>query len=151
MHFRRPLVLVVHDDPRAGLAQANGLTQAGYRCLVTGDPATALWFAMRFALEATTLDVAPGRLQLARDLQQVSPHPGIVLLSPTPIPVADLPENMVCLLTPAADAELVDAVERASRLHFARPTRTSPIPQAFGVPAPLTIAAFNTANSAACS
>jgi len=127
MHSHRPLVLVVHDDAQARVAQANCLTRAGYRCLVTGDCSTALWFAMRFALEAATVDVAgdPRRVEFAGQLQHLSDDPGVVLVSPVPLPLGDLPPNTVCLLTPASDEAIVDAVDRVSRRQVVRNTRSS--------------------------
>jgi hypothetical protein len=90
MRPSRPLVLVIHDDPDVSAGQANLLTRAGYRCLVTRDAATALWFAGRSALD--------------------TPYQMVIVISPVLLPTADLPESVVCLQTPPPDGDLVGAV-----------------------------------------
>jgi len=89
-------VLVIHDDPDVSAGQANLLTRAGYRCLVTRDAATALWFAGRAALDSTT------------------PYQAVIVLSPVLLPMADLPERVVCLQTPPLEGDLVGAVTSLS-------------------------------------
>jgi hypothetical protein len=94
MRPSQPLVVVVHDDPHVCVGQANTLTHAGYRCLIAGDAATALWFAVRYALDPT------------------SPYSEVVVLSPVALPTRDLPDSVVCLPTPPPDEDLVAALER---------------------------------------
>jgi hypothetical protein len=90
------LVLLVHDNPLVSAGQANTLTRAGYRCLISSDVATALWFAMRYALE-------PG-----------SPYQHIVLASPVELAARELPDSVSCIpMHSAAD----DLVTRLEQLH----------------------------------
>ena len=96
MRPSRPLVLVVHDDPRVCSDQANTLSRAGYRCLIAGDASTALWHAARYALESGT------------------PYSYAVVVSPMVFPAVDLPEGVTCLRTSSAGEDLVDALGRVS-------------------------------------
>src|SRR5262245_31174812 len=99
----RPLVLVVHDDPDVRVAQANDVTGAGYRCLVAGDPAAGLWFALKFALEMVP-----------------SLYPGVVLVSPDPPAEHEVPGTVVTVSSSLNGADLVGAVGRASWMQRGR-------------------------------
>src|SRR4051812_32805488 len=108
MRLRRPLVLVVHNDPDVSVAQANDLTRAGYRCLVASDPAVGLWFALKFALEMVpTL------------------YSGVVLVSPAPPAAHDLPATVTCVPQMETSADLIAAVGHAS---WARQSRLTTCP-----------------------
>jgi hypothetical protein len=106
MRSHRSLVVVVHDEPGVGVAQANELTTAGYSCLVAGDSATALWFALRIAQEVPAL------------------YPGVVLVAPESVLFAELPDHVARVTTALRGRELVAVVERAAWMqHSPRPTR----------------------------
>jgi hypothetical protein len=114
MRSRRPLVLVVHNDPDVRVAQANDLTRAGYRCLVAGDPAAGLWFALKFALEMVP-----------------SLYSAVVLVSPAPPAEHELPEMVACVPVARLGEPLVDAVGCASRAIDARLTGRTTVSRAW--------------------
>ena len=106
MRLRRPLVLVVHDDPDVRVAQANVLSRAGYRCLVASDRAAGLWLAVKCAL-----DMVPAL------------YPGVVLVSPQLPAEHELPATVACVRASSRPEDLVAAVGHASWAGQARMTR----------------------------
>jgi hypothetical protein len=135
MRLPRSLVLVVHGDPDVRAGQANDLSQAGFRCLVAGDPAAGLWFALKFALELVP-----------------SVYGGVILVTPEPPPAHEVPDSIVCV-TSAQGAELVEAVRHATQTQQVRFTRTLTLVSR--PPAPDYVSAgtdsIRTTGAAACS
>ena len=106
MRLRRSLVLVAHDDPGVRVAQAADLTGAGYRCLTAGDSDAAIWFAVKFSLEAVP-----------------ALYPGIVLVSPCPPSERELPPTVTWIDPSAQKDGLIEAVGRASWMQSAQLAR----------------------------
>ena len=120
MHRVRPTVLVVDDDHDTRVEFATWLSDAGFRCITAGDTPTALWFARRLSPDAVVVDLGRRheRLRLARSLGDKHSTVSVIVTSPSNArPLPALPDGVCCHVTkPAASAELVAAVQRATRI-----------------------------------
>ena len=133
MRLRRSLVLIAHDDPGVRVAQAADLTGAGYRCLTAGDSDAAIWFAVKFSLEAVP-----------------ALYPGIVLVSPYPPSQRELPPTVTWIDPSAHKDRLVEAVGRVSWTQSAQLARMRMQVQ-HSTPAPVVATARAETTGTACS
>jgi len=115
-------VLVIEDEPLVRMYLSDVLSQAGFHVVVARDGEEGLVLAKRENVCAVISDVAmPGPingLELARRVQNDSPHVGVILLSGV-IEPADyhLPRGVLFMPKPVKAAALLRLVREVTDPH----------------------------------